>query len=107
MRPPICAICGKDFGDAGISGDWVSFELTDEEKKYNKKFKEPGFVGHPAGLEWFCDDHLQGAEEYSFLTLKEALPHIQTYEPISIIEPKIPPKSTSWLDRIKSFFRKK
>ncbi len=52
MRPPICAICDKDHMDnVEISG--VHFALSEEDKAYNKRFDEEGFVGHPAGFEWF------------------------------------------------------
>jgi len=51
MRPPICAVCHKRFSEGG---GLLSFTLTDEEKEEKKRFDQPGFVGHPPGLEWFC-----------------------------------------------------
>ena len=72
MRPPICAICRKDFRKDISSGGSVSFKLSEANKLYNEKFKQRGFVGHRAGLEWFCGAHLVFAKQYSHLTWKEA-----------------------------------
>ena len=72
MRPPICAICDKDFRNSeNISG--VHFALSKEDVQYNKRFDQEGFVGHPAGFEWFCEDHIKLAEKYSHLTLAQAM----------------------------------
>ncbi len=75
MRPPICKICGKGFGASG-EGDQVFFKLSEEDKEFNKRFEQPGFVGHPAGQEWFCGDHLELAKSFAHLSLQEALPKI-------------------------------
>lgn len=77
MRPPICAVCDKDFRDESDGGDTVSFLLTEEDKEDNKKLDEEGMAGHPAGMEWFCDEHLPVAKKYQHLTLAEALPKIK------------------------------
>ncbi|MBN2890738.1 MAG: hypothetical protein JXL97_02635 [Bacteroidales bacterium] len=69
MRPPICAICDKDFYD---EGGMVQFALTEKDKENLKRFEEPGFVGHPPGLEWFCEEHIKEAKSLSHLTLPEA-----------------------------------
>lgn len=74
MRPPICAICHKSFSNGG---GLVQFALTEEEKEYNKRFDQPGFVGHPAGLEWFCDEHLSEAKLRSNMSKTQAINELQ------------------------------
>ncbi|MBN2662896.1 MAG: hypothetical protein JXR68_04540 [Bacteroidales bacterium] len=74
MRPPICAICHKSFSSRG---GLVHFSLTEQEKEYNKSFEQPGFVGHPAGLEWFCEEHLPEAKLRSNLTKAQAIRELQ------------------------------
>ena len=51
--------------------------ITVKYRQVNKKFKQPGFVGHPRGLAWFCDKHYQLAKKYAHLTLKEAVEKIK------------------------------
>lgn len=64
MRPPICALCRRDFrGESG--GGLVHF--CDAESL------PEGRVGHPRGVEWFCDRHLPAARELSNSTLAEAM----------------------------------
>lgn len=70
MRPPICAICDDRFMEGG---GLVQFKLTDAQRVELKRFEQPGFVGHPPGLEWFCPQHLPAARELSHLTLGEAM----------------------------------
>ena len=70
MRPPICAICHKDFYE---DGGMVQFALTEKDKEELKRFKEPDFVGHPPALEWFCEAHIKRARKLSNLTLAEAI----------------------------------
>jgi len=73
MRPPVCAICRKDFRKEPDKGGGVYFALSDADKAYNIRFENPDYVGHPAGYEWFCDKHLKRAKKYSNLTLIDAL----------------------------------
>ncbi len=70
MRPPICAICHERFLEGG---QLLSFALTPEQELFNKRFEQPGFVGHPAGLEWFCAVHASIAQKYTHLTYSEAM----------------------------------
>lgn len=77
MRPPICAICSKDFRDSPGEGGLVSFELSSGEREYNKRFDQKGIVGHPAGQEWFCGRHYPIAIKYQHLTRAEAIPLIR------------------------------
>jgi len=73
MRPPICAICGKDFREDLNEGGSISFVLSESDKQYNKKLQQSGIVSHPAGLEWFCSKHYKIAINHTHLTLDEAI----------------------------------
>jgi hypothetical protein len=71
MMPPICAICGVRFEPP--TGGLIGFQLTEEQKKFNERFKQPGFTGHPAGQHWFCQEHLEGAQMLAHFHDVEAL----------------------------------
>lgn len=77
MRPPICAICYNRMDDENRDFELVSFQLSEEDKEFNKRFEKPGFIGHPHGLEWFCKEHAEIAKKYVHLTLGEALKEIK------------------------------
>lgn len=79
MRPPICVICENDFRH-DTEGGLLSFQLTEKEKENNKRFEESGFVGHPDGLEWFCEKHHKMAKKYQHLTLAQAIQKIKEEE---------------------------
>ncbi len=72
MRPPICAVCDRDFRDdlnnSDLSGDLVRFS--------NYQSLPDDLVGHPHGLEWFCSQHIQKARTLSHLTAKQAVQYI-------------------------------
>ena len=72
MRPPICAVC-KKFANNDSNSGLVRFKLSEEEKIFNKKFEDPGFVGHKKGTEWFCVDHYSLAKKHMELHASEAL----------------------------------
>jgi hypothetical protein len=55
------------------TGGLVQFALTEAEREANRRFEQPGFVGHPAGLEWFCPEHLAAAKALQHLSVREAL----------------------------------
>ena len=76
MRPPICAVCRKRF--APSEGGKIYFKVSEDDKVYKEKLKEPGFTGHPPNLEWFCGKHLAKAKEYSDLYRIEALKIIKS-----------------------------
>ena len=76
MRPPICAICRKRFSPR-TEGESISFPLTEEEQKQKKFMKINRRIGHPPGLEWFCNKHLTVAKKYKHLHRKEALTAIK------------------------------
>ncbi len=81
MRPPICVICHTDFRHSTKKGEMIEFKLSEKDKEYNQRFKQKGFVGHPAGKEWFCGKHIEAARKYQHLTLSEAIERIKN--PIS------------------------
>jgi len=77
MKPPICEIChSRNFSNSESSG-LIQFALSKDDKEFNQRFKQPGFVGHPRGLAWFCEKHYQLAKIYTHLTLKEAIEKIK------------------------------
>lgn len=77
MRPPICAICHKRFRAAGTAGGRITFLLTEEEAERKKRMIERRMKGHPPGLEWFCEDHIELARKYKHLTKAEAKQEIK------------------------------
>ncbi len=46
MKPAICGVCGR----FQVAGDWVEFQDYDESQLTS--------LTHPAGLEFFCNEHL-------------------------------------------------
>jgi len=73
MRPPICAICDKDFRTDINEGGLLHFKLSEKDKLILEKMKEPGFVCHPPATEWFCSEHYEKAKKLTHLTLAEAI----------------------------------
>jgi hypothetical protein len=61
MRPPFCAFCGAMKPGARLARFADYAPLPD------------GIVGHPNGLEWFCDAHAARAEALQHLPFDEAL----------------------------------
>lgn len=72
MRPPICAICDKDF-DLDSKGDLLEFVESEEDKQFNQRLAASGHTGHPAHQEWFCAKHIKKARKLTHLTRREAL----------------------------------
>jgi len=66
MRPPICDLCGKDIDYKSNSSDYL-IKFSDHEEL------PPHTVGHPKGLLWFCDEHVNIASKLSHLSSTEAL----------------------------------
>lgn len=69
MKPPICAVCGRDFDPAEEGGlvqvgtgrePWWDGIVDPEEVA---EHGPP--TGHPAGEAWFCGDHVEPARERS------------------------------------------
>jgi hypothetical protein len=72
MRPPICAVCGKESMESGEMS-LISFKKTKSDKKWERKSKKKGFVGHPPWKEWFCKEHAKQARKLSHLSVGEAM----------------------------------
>ncbi len=76
MMPPECCICHKDFPPK--EGGLIYFKETEVDIKFNKRFEEPGFVGHPSNAFWFCKKHYKKAAELNNLTKEEAFKILKT-----------------------------
>ncbi|MDF1549825.1 MAG: hypothetical protein P1P88_18505 [Bacteroidales bacterium] len=70
MKPPICSICNIDF--APSEGGLIYFDEDENDKKFNERLRQPGFVGHPTNAFWFCKLHYTEASKLNHLTKKEA-----------------------------------
>lgn len=71
MRPAICQLCGKP-AIAELSpnqGDWVEFA------DYQRLEHFP--LGHPVGLEYFCDQHLAAAKVLASSTAEAAIKELK------------------------------
>ncbi len=75
MRPPICAVCGRNL--EGGEGGLVYFVKGPSDLEWDRRASEPEFVGHPPYAEWFCGEHHDLALEYSDLTRAEAMKKIR------------------------------
>ena len=76
MKPPICAVCRKDFRRSPGEGGLVRFRLSETDQAFNQRLREKRMVGHPAGTAWFCGKHIKTAKALKHLTLGEALKQI-------------------------------
>ena len=69
MKPPYCALCQSDcrfeYLQTGRGARLVEFADFDRQA-------EP-VVGHPHGLEWFCDEHAGAAEALADRPFPEAM----------------------------------
>ena len=74
MRPPICAICDKEFDP---DAELVTFKATEESREFDRRVREEGIVGHPPNREWFCRKHVEIAKKMMELTRSEALSKIR------------------------------
>ena len=76
MRPPICAVCDRDFRDdleeSDLAGDLVTF--------IDYEALPEGMVGHPKGVEWFCSKHIRKAKILSHLSSKVAIYQIRQFD---------------------------
>ena len=73
MRPPICAVCGKDFRE-----DLKNDDISGGSVRFADYISLPeGRVGHPHGLEWFCSQHIRKAKILTHLLAKQAIEYIR------------------------------
>ena len=75
MKPPICAICHKEFFDEleEDKGGLIYFTKRKLDVKWEDEMRKEGFVGHPPYAEWFCQEHYDSAKELSKLTIDIAM----------------------------------
>lgn len=77
MKPPICALCGKDFrGEyfhAGTGGELVVFGASQPGEGATPGSGEGASLGHPADAEWFCSKHANAARRVRDLSADQAL----------------------------------
>ena len=64
MRPPYCAYC-RELTNTATMVAFLDYHPLRE-----------GVIGHPHGLEWFCEKHVAAARKYRHLPLDEALKKI-------------------------------
>lgn len=92
MKSPICYLCNKDFSSAyfhaSLGGALVQFA--------DYRPLREGAAGHPQGLEWFCEQHLQEAQALAehatakaLLQLTEQYGVFPPYEPKPIRDPEL------------------
>ena len=71
MRPPECAVCGREFGPA--EGALVTFTPRPSDTEWRERSQREGFVGHPPNVEWFCGEHAVAAQAQAGETIDVAL----------------------------------
>ena len=59
MKPPACAVCGRD--SSGPDADLIVFTQTEADREWASLVGEEGFLGHPPWADWFCRTHLPRA----------------------------------------------
>ena len=76
MRPPICEICHDDCDPhEGLLG----FAEDERSRAWHARAEaEPGFVGHPPDLGWFCPAHLEAAKALTHLPRSEAVARLSS-----------------------------
>ncbi|HUU89343.1 MAG TPA: hypothetical protein VMX17_16535 [Candidatus Glassbacteria bacterium] len=72
MRPPECAICGKEF-EPGEKGGVIYFKKRFSDQVWERKMKRINGVGHPPYAEWFCENHYERADELRNLSIDKAM----------------------------------
>jgi len=77
MKPPVCCICDKSL-DYPSEGGLIYFKKRSSDKKWEKRMKKKGMVGHPPYAEWFCKEHYEKANELKDLAIDEAMKQLKT-----------------------------
>jgi hypothetical protein len=76
----MCAMCNRSPSRDGLpysSFTAVQFALDAEEEALQREQARQDRVGHPMGLEWFCDEHTAVAEEHSHLHWRAAFDRLR------------------------------
>lgn len=88
MKPPICEVCDERFDP--VDGELVSFVGDAASEAFEARAEQPGFVGHPPNLGWFCGQHVEAARtRTASMTLRAALLDIAGQPPST---PEVPSK---------------
>lgn len=62
VRPPVCEICDARVDPTADGGGLVTFQPDDRSRDWHRRAaEEPGFVGHPPDVGWFCAAHIDAA----------------------------------------------
>lgn len=69
MKPPRCAVCHERFSPSNSLVRFSNYQPLPERTK-----------GHPKGLEWFCEIHIEAAKALKSKTLAEAVAMIRVAE---------------------------
>ena len=79
MRPPECAICGKDF-DINDKAGLINFKKRFSDQAWVRKMMRTDSVGHPPYAEWFCEEHYPRAKELEGKTIDKAMEILRNEE---------------------------
>jgi len=72
MKPPICSYCRARFDPFKTKGTTLSFAISAEDEADNQRWRESRRPGHPKGLHWLCEAHVDIARELTHLHWPEA-----------------------------------
>ncbi|MHC4830856.1 MAG: hypothetical protein ACYTFT_10980 [Planctomycetota bacterium] len=76
MRPPICELCDDRFGEG--EGGLVGFARRPSDRAWHERADaEPGFVGHPPEVAWFCGKHYETAKALADLPIDQAMSRLR------------------------------
>jgi hypothetical protein len=96
MKPPICFLCHKHFRSPNAGFALVEFA--------DYAPLPEGYLGHPHGLEWFCNEHLAAAQAQATNSVEVAMLELHnTFGHFTASQPPVPPDSM--LVRLKKVFR--
>jgi hypothetical protein len=71
MKPPLCAYCRRNFrSHPELEFKLVRFKKSTAQVEREAKRKDENYVGHPANVEWFCNEHIEHAKANTSLTLQ-------------------------------------
>ena len=92
MKSPICFLCNTDF-----RSEYFHFQTGGALVQFaDYKPLREGAAGHPQGIEWFCRNHLQAAQELTSRGTEEALSSLKLmfgvfppYEAKPVFDPEL------------------
>ena len=78
MKPPICSFCGSRFSPSKTPGTSLKFAISAEDEASNQRMQDTRRKGHPKGLHWICEIHIEAARELTHLHWSEAKATMKT-----------------------------